>query len=794
MNDKSPATRTVKTYCIMCAVRCPVACHLEDGRLARVTPDLDHPMGGPFCPKAAAAPELVSDPARLKYPMKRTHPKTDPDPGWQRISWDEALDTIADNMSRIRKDHGAEAIAFYRPAPGGSPARDFNPWMMRLAHAYGTPNTAATTHICNWHKDVGSSYTYGVGLPEADYDHAGCIVIWGTNPHATGVRHVDPIKKAVARGAKLIVVDPRRIPLATGAAAWLRVKPSADMPLALGLINRVIDRELYDADFLARWTNAPFLVRADNGKLVTEDDIDSKGSPDKYVAWDGDRDAPAVYDPARVGYEPESMKPVLDGAWQLADAGGNRLDCTTVFARLKRIVAPWTPEKTARETWIPEEKIVEAADMIGTSHPVCYFSYNGIEQHSDAMQTNRAICILYALTGDFDRQGGVVQFPPLRAKPVQGGNLLPEMARQRLGLEKRPLGPPRGRAGAGSVQAYAIYDAITKGEPYPVKGLICFGGNLVVSNGDSRRGAEALRKLGFYAHMDCYENPTARFADILLPAASLWESEALGLFNWREKGHVQMRRAVVAPEYERRSDIEAIFDLAVRLGLGNTFFNGDVETAFADQLAPLGISLDDLRASPTGMPVALSPTYRKYSQTDPDSGRPKGFDTASRLMEIYSLIFAEHGYDPLPDYQEPPEQQVDRTQFPMLLTASKPGAYTHGSYRSIPSLRKLLPDPSLEMNPETAREQGIDDGEWIALATPRGSIRVRAAYRDDIHPEVVVGQEGWWQACEALGLPGYDPFSEEGANLNLVIGNDLTDPISGSVPHRGQPCAVRKLA
>lgn len=789
MTDRLTGGSAVRTYCLMCRERCPVVCNIEDGRLVRVRPDLDHPLGGPFCPKGAAAPELVADPVRLKFPMKRTTPKTNDNPEWQRISWDEALETIAQKLLYARKQHGPESVVFYRPAPGGSPARDFNPWMMRLAHAFGTPNLATTTHICNWHKDSGSAYTYGVGLPEADYDHTGCILMWGTNPHATGVRHVAPIKKARARGAKLIVVDPLRTALAKDATHWLQVRPGSDLPLALGLIHQVIARGGYDVAFLSRWTNAPFLLRSDTGNLLTEADLKVGGSATKFAIWDGATDAPAVYDPDIVGPVGGAAVAVLSGEWTVTDCDGATTHCSTVFDELIRAVAQWTPQETSRVTSIPAATIIEAATTFCGSGPVSYYTYNGIEQHTDAMQINRAICILYALTGDFDSKGGVVNFPPLPAKSAVAFHLLPKDGRKRIGSEKRPLGPSK----EGNVQAYAVYDAILEGDPYVVKALVCFGGNLIVSNGDTRRGADALRALDFYVQMDCYENPTSRFADILLPAASLWEAEALGLFNWRDRGHVQMRRAVVRPEFERRPDLEVIFDLAVRLGLSNTFFNGDLNAAFDDQLTPLNITFDDLRDMPTGLSVPLKPRYRKYAEINPETDHPRGFKTPSRLLEIYSLTFAANGYSPLPVYSDLLEQQVDRERFPLLMTASKPGAYTHGSYRSIPSLRRLVPEPSLQINPETAKARGVEDGDWIALETPRGSIQMRAAYRGDVQPDVVVGQEGWWQACDVLDLPGYDPFSEKGSNLNLLMTNSVIDPISGSVPHRGQPCEVRPL-
>ena len=792
----SANTARVKTYCTMCWVRCPVNCDLEDGRFVGVTPDRDHPLGGMFCPKAAAAPELVYDPVRLKYPMRRTNPKTAKDPGWTRISWEEALDTIATRMLEARSRCGAESVVFYRPAPAGSAARDYWPWVLRLAHAFGSPNTAATTHICNWHKDSGSAYTYGVGIPEGDYQNAGCVIVWGANPHATGVRHVAPIDEAVKRGAKLIVIDPRRIPLVSKAALWLRVQPGSDLVLALGLINLLIENGSYDADFLSRWTNAPFLMRNDTSELLTQTDLVSGGSRARYAVWDAVDGGPAIYDPEKVGFEPESARPILDGKVSVTLKDGSVASCKTVFAALKELVSDYTLERTASLTGIPEKTIAEAARTIGSKHPVCYYTFNGLEQHTDAMQTNRALCILYALTGDFDRKGGMVIYPPLPTKNLDGAKLLPpEVAKKRLGAEKRPLGPAGGphKGQYGSVQAYEIYNAITTGQPYSVKALISFGGNLIVSNGDTRRGAEALQQLDFYAQLDCYENPTARFADILLPAASAWESEFLGQHKWQDKGHLQARRKVVEPEYERRSDLDVIFALARRLGLDNLFFGGDTEAAFDEMLAPSGKTASDIRGMVEGMAFTLPPAYRKYAEIDPGSGRSKGFNTPSRLMEIYSKTFADHGYDPLPKYSEPPERNVDTRRYPLLLTASKTVAFTHGSYRSIPSLRKLVPEPYLDINPETARERGIGAGDWVVLETPKGSIRAKAQFDGNIHPGVVSGQEGWWQGCKELDLPAYDPFDETGANLNLIVTNDLIDPITGSVPHRGRPCQVKRL-
>jgi anaerobic selenocysteine-containing dehydrogenase len=100
-------------------------------------------------------------------------------------------------------------------------------------------------------------------------------------------------------------------------------------------------------------------------------------------------------------------------------------------------------------------------------------------------------------------------------------------------------------------------------------------------------------------------------------------------------------------------------------------------------------------------------------------------------------------------------------------------------------------EPQVELHPGAAGERGIRGGDWVRIETPKGSVRARARLNEDLQPNVVCGQHGWWQACEEIGAAGYDPFGPEGANFNLIIGNEAIDPISGSVPHRAYVCEVR---
>jgi len=128
----------------------------------------------------------------------------------------------------------------------------------------------------------------------------------------------------------------------------------------------------------------------------------------------------------------------------------------------------------------------------------------------------------------------------------------------------------------------------------------------------------------------------------------------------------------------------------------------------------------------------------------------------------------------------------------LILTSAKTPLYCHSQHRNLPRLRRALPEPVLEMNRATAASRGISEGEWVAIVTPKGRVRARARLVAGLADGVVGAQHGWWQACADLGLPGYDPLSMAGANINLVIGNEAVDPVSGAAPHRSYLCEIEK--
>jgi len=155
----------------------------------------------------------------------------------------------------------------------------------------------------------------------------------------------------------------------------------------------------------------------------------------------------------------------------------------------------------------------------------------------------------------------------------------------------------------------------------------------------------------------------------------------------------------------------------------------------------------------------------------------------------------DHGYPPLPEYQEPLVSPISRPdlaeRYPLILTCTKNTLFCETQHRALPSLRRQAMDPEVELHPAAAAERGIRPGDWVRVETPEGSVRARARFNETLQPDVACGQHGWWQASPEIDAPAYDPFSSEGANYNLLISNKAMDPVSGSVPHRAYLCQIR---
>jgi len=242
----------VLSFCHICAGHCSIKVRVEDGKVIDIAPDMESGLPNELCPikkGRLSIPEILVHPNRLKYPQKRVGAKGEGK--WQRISWDEALDTITEKLSDFKEKYGPESIALGLGEPKGL---EFA-FAQRFASAFGTPNVVTPGYFCGTPSALASSFTFGSGcVPDEQYRPA-LIVLWGNNiVHTTGGLRRETISSALESGTKLLVIDPRRIDMASLADLWIRVRPGSDGALAMGILKVIIEEKLYDEDFVANWT------------------------------------------------------------------------------------------------------------------------------------------------------------------------------------------------------------------------------------------------------------------------------------------------------------------------------------------------------------------------------------------------------------------------------------------------------------------------------------------------------------------------------------------------------------
>jgi len=689
----------VKSHCRMCHGGCGVLVYTKDGKAAKVVGDPDCPINhGTLCSKGIASAQFAYHPDRLTHPVRRIGPKGSGK--WERISWDEALDTIARHILEYKEEFGAKSVVM-----GYGTGRENEGVIYRFANLLGTPNVLTAGHFCYGPRIATGIITCGTN-PIVDYEHnPQCIMVWGNNPVISNPDEYkgESFSVCLDKGARLIAVDPRLTRVAARADVWLQLRPGTDTALALGMLNVIITEGLYDREFVENYVHGwkPFVER------VNEYPLD----------------------------------------------------------RIEKI------------TWVPREKIQQAARLFATTKPAAIQWGVAIEQQVTCTDNNRCLMALMGITGNIDVPGGQVLFRPPKIRNVSqfgAHDMLPEgQAEKRLGGDRFRL--------AGNfaiINPKCVWDAILEEKPYPVKMLFFISSNPVMTRGNAREVYRALEKVEFMVVSDFFLTPTAELADIVLPAATWLEMDYIGDF-WKRHGYILPRRKVIQVG-ECRSDHEMLNDLAHRVGQG-TYWWDSFEGGLDYILEPMGMTWQEFKKMDY---VRGEVRYHKY--------KDKGFSTPTKKFELYSTLLEKWGYDPLPQFREPPESPYSTPElyenYPyILITGARLPGFFHSENRQIPWLRELHREPICEIHPETAQKEGIRDGDWVTIESPRGKIRQRARLSAGIDPRVVGAQHAWWFPERKDPAHGWDE-----SNINILTDNSFEncDPAMGATHVRSLLCRI----
>ncbi len=467
---------------------------------------------------------------------------------------------------------------------------------------------------------------------------------------------------------------------------------------------------------------------------------------------------------------------------------------TVGFEQLAARAAAYTPERVAEITWIPAGDICKAAQMFATARASAMYTFIGATMGGNAISTLRLMGFLPALTGRIDQPGNnrfllptAVRMPSYYGSSKGSG--IRRNLDQQISADRLPL-----LAGPEAITApyphpRHVIDAILTGKPYPVRALWtdC---NPLVALEDTHTILKALKSLDLLVVSDMFESPTAHLADYILPVTNHLESD--GIVEYSGLNLIACRTRAMEPLGEAREEAEPVLEVLQRMGYGELLPVRNYRELLDYRLGPLGINFDEFRQK--GVVIREDEPVKYRNGKLRRDGRP-GFNTPSGKIEFASSTLARYGYDPIPDFREPIFSPASNpglaAEYPLvLITGTRSIEYYSTLGIEIPRLRKRRPWPVVEMSAETAREYGLEEGEWVLVEAPTTdkAIKRRVAILDGMHPRVV-NAEGLWY------MPGSDLVEgvlEAGANVLTPLRDDV-DPVIGGSTARALLCRLRKI-
>ncbi len=725
---------------------CGLKVHVKDGKLIKVEGDEDHPISqGRLCVRCLTAKDYVYHEDRILYPMKRAREDRGLDK-FERISWDEALDTIIENYQKTVDEYGIDAVTVWCGT-----GRECGQIHFQMANdVFGTvqavhPNggwSCIVPRMAAMLWTMGSSYIEAdnaIGFPDRyDDPRWECpkyMLIWGRDPLRSnpdglfGHSIVDMMK----RGMKLIVVDPRVNWLATRADLHLQIHPGTDGALMMALLNVAIGEDLYDHEFVEEWTYG--------------------------------------------------------------------------FDELAERVKDCTPEWASKITGVDAEDIRQAARLL-SEKPSTLSMGLAVDQNPNTLQIGHGLLSLFAIYGHMDVPGGCFMgLPPTFAGMAENVSMEDSTAEgeEPEGLAKfgkigcNPAGHEKYPALShicNSTHPDVNLDILETKSPVEFHFAYIFNHNPIsCMTIQPERYMEGLRKVDFIAIADVFKTPAIMaLADIVLPAATFLEKAGYCTNNnASQPGQFGAIRNVIDRVGEAKSDMEIMLELHRRL-YPNSKKPGwaspeDFITEQMKGIRDVDITYDELAEHVIGQ---YELEYKKYEKGMLRADGQPGFNTTTGRIELYSLMLESLGDDPLPYYIEPKFSAVSRPdiaeQYPITMTSgARRFTSFHSENRQIARLREIHPYPTVDINPKLAAEQDITEGSWVEVESPWGSAQLVAHITPIVKEDVISCDHGWW-------LPEKDPehlFDVFKHNVNQLIPHEEIGPLGFGAHYKCTPVRIK---
>ncbi len=777
--------------CQGCTTWCPIQIFVQNGRVVKTRGNENSLINEGFvCPRGHMIPKIVYDPDRLKVPMMRTNPLKGKgiDPGFVPISWDEAVDTIADKIMELRNNNETHKYMFLRGRYSGITDILYD----RFTKIIGSPNNISHSAICAEAEKAGPFFTEGFwGYRDYDLANTNYVVLWGVDPIRSNRQVPSSIKRfgELLDYAKVVTIDPQLTTSASKSHDWLPVLPGQDGALASALAHHILVSGLWDKTFVGNFNDG--INKFVANQIVNEADFTETHS-NGVVKW-----------------------------WNIE-------------------LNDKTPEWAEPLCGISASKIRQIAEEMGAAAPnVVVWLGPGPVMATRGTYTAMAIHALNGLLGSVDHEGGTLRSPSASTKSYtspsayQDAVALAGVANKKIDQRGTLLFPAlnKGKSGGGVV-TNNVANGILAQDPYDIKVAICLWANHVFSCNQPQRWLDAMAQIPFFVHLTTHASEMTQFADIVLPAASPYGEKWSFVKSFGNRySNVSIQQPLITPLFEVYGDENEVpYMIAEKLAeKGFTKMLDYFNTEFKDP---------DTGAAPTNaaefalysVKFATKPVYDIIGSWDQfiEKGVANygpytyqnywdNFDTVTKKFEFYSetmkKALQEHAdkhsttidnvlqvcnYEAqgelafVPHY-EAPYRWGDVTEYPFTFIDTKSRLNREGRSQNLPWYYEFLKvDPNgvshedcLSMNPLDAASLGIANGSMVKVISVTGSIECKVRLWEGVRPGTVTksfGQGHW--AYGRTAAKDYAAAIPKGSNNNDILPDDY-DRLSGSTARNG---------
>ncbi|BDE96846.1 molybdopterin-dependent oxidoreductase [Raoultibacter timonensis] len=712
----------------------------KEGKLEKIEGDPANGYSrGALCMRCLDIVEAMYAEDRLKYPMKRAYEDRGKDK-WERISWDEAFDLIEEKVRYFQETYGSGSIVvqqgtgrnttfFHSTAlcyVGFNSPSDTGGFLSGSSCYGPRASVMALMAGCFIISDMSQALPERFDSP--DYVLPECILIWGNSPLVSNpdgfLGHW--IVEAMKRGSELVVVDPRLTWLAAKAKYWLPLRPATDAALAMAIANVIDEEDLIDHEFIDCWS---------------------------------------------YGYET-----FIEG-------------CRTMSV-----------EQAAEICCLDAEDIRAAARFIGSAKP-CSLQWGlKLDQQVSATPAGQAIMGIVGMTGNIDVPGGNLLMVDhafnLALSTGSNWRFVPEDQRKMiLGNNRYPM------HAQGDVGNMAQEDVVLEtlesdgklndvGKDFPLKMFVLYSTNPI-----SNMATEAPRIYDamvnhseFNVDINYVLTPSAMaYCELVLPIAMGPERNSLRAWWWP----LRVIRKASDRYYECKTDEELVAELCNRLNPDSPIPSNDID--WMNQI--LSESNTDLTFDELTKKVIVWPDwhYKKYETGEVRYDGQPGFNTYTGRFEFTPVLFQQFNLPLAPYYEEPRESPVSTPdlaeEYPLILmTGRRSWEFFHSEHRNLETMREFHPDPIVEISPELAEEQEVQDGDWVWIENHRGRCRQRAKITPGLNPRYVMSEHGWW-------FPEGDRerlFGVFDSNINNLTTQSNIGQSGYGAPYNGLLCKIYK--